>query len=171
MAKSTAPSSLCFLPPLMRDVSGHKMKRILALTIILFSSTCLAFQHDAVKGQWAVYDRALLSDSTYYFLNINKDYSGVLIRSLGHEPITSKFSSKDVIKQNGYIEINLSNNEKIVLSAWKLKSGSGRLTGQLFMYKESGELFNMLYFPLKLLNDKHELMGNNVIKDLSAKYR
>ena len=147
------------------------MKRIIALTFILFSSTCLAFQHDVVKGQWAVYDSSFTSDSPYYFLNINNDFSGVLIRSLGHKPITSKFSSKDVIKQNGYIEINISNNEKVVLSAWKLKSGSGRLTGQLFMYKESGELFNMLYFPLQLLNDKHELMGNDAIKELSAKYR
>ena len=147
------------------------MKRILALTFILFSSTCLAFQHDVVKGQWAVYDSSYISDSTYYFLNINNDFSGVLIRSLGHKPITSEFSSKDVIKQNGYIQINLSNNEKVVLSAWKLKSGSGRLTGQLFMYKEGGELFNMLYFPLQLLNDKHDFMGNNAIKDLSTKYR
>ena len=147
------------------------MKRILALTIILLSSTCLAFQHDVVKGQWAVYDSGALTDKAYYFLNINNDYSGVLIRSLGHEAITIEFSSKDVIKQNGYIEINISKSEKVVLSAWKLKSGSGRLTGQLFMYKESGELFNMLYFPLKLLNDKHELMSNDVIKDLSAKYR
>ena len=147
------------------------MKRIHALTIILFSTSCLAFQHDVVKGQWAVYDSGVLSDSAYYFLNINNDYSGVLIRSLGHDPITSSFSSKDVIKQNGYIEISLSKNEKVVLSAWKLKSGSGRLTGQLFMYKESGELFNMLYFPLQLLNDKHKLMSNYVIKDLSAKYR
>ena len=147
------------------------MKSILTLTIILFGSTCFAFQHDVVKGQWAVYDNSLLSDSTYYFLNINNDFSGVLIRSLGHEPITSKFSSKDVIKQNGYIEIDLSKNEKVVLSAWKLKSGGGRLTGQLFMYKENGELFNMLYFPLQLLNEKHEFMGNDAIRELSEKYR
>ena len=147
------------------------MKRILALTIILFSSTCFAFQHDVVKGQWAIYDNGLLSDSTYYFLNINNDFSGVLIRALGHEPITIEFSSKDVIKQNGYIEINISKKEKVVLSAWKLKSGSGRLTGQLFMYKESGELFNMLYFPLQLLNGKHKFMDNDAIKELSNKYR
>ena len=106
--------------PVIAGVSGHKMKRILTLIIILFSSTCLAFQHDVVKGQWAIYDRGLLSDSAYYFLSINDDYSGVLIRSLDHEPITSKFSSTDVIKQNGYIEINLNKNEKVVLSAWKL---------------------------------------------------
>jgi len=147
------------------------MKRILTLIIILFSSTCLAFQHDVVKGQWAAYDSSLLSDSTYYFLNINNDFSGVLIRSLGHEPITIEFSPKDVIKQNGYIEINISNKEKVVLSAWKSKSGNGRLTGQLFMYKEDGTLFNMLYFPLQLLNDKHKFMANDAIKDLSAKYR
>ena len=152
-------------------VSGHKMKRILAFTIILFSSTCLAFQHDVVKGQWAVYNGSLLSESTYYFLSINNDFSGVLIRSLGHEPITIAFTPNDVIKQNGYIEINISNKEKMVLSAWKSESGSGRLTGQLFMYKEDGTLFNMLYFPLQLLNDKHEFMGNDAIKDLSAKYR
>ena len=124
-----------------------------------------------VKGQWAVYDSSLLSNSTYYFLNINNDFSGVLVRSLGHTPITREFSSKDVIKQNGYIEINLSNNEKVVLSAWKLKSGKGRLTGQLFMYKEGGVLFNMLYFPLQLLNDTHKFMGNDAINGLSAKYR
>ena len=147
------------------------MKRIFILTILLFSSTCWAFDHDVVKGQWAIYDENESSGSSYYFLNINNDYSGVLIRSLGHEPITSKFSSKDVKKQNGYLEINLGNNQNAVLSAWKLKSGSGRLTGQLFMYKESGELFNMLYFPLQLLNDKHEFMSNDEIKELSAKYR
>ena len=146
------------------------MKRIITLTIILFSQSGWGFDHNIVKGQWAVYDSSLISNSTYYFLNINSDFSGVLIRSLGHKPITREFSTKDVIKQNGYIEINLSNNEKVVLSAWKLKSGSGRLTGQLFMYKEGGELFNMLYFPLQLLNDKHEFMGNDAIKELSEKY-
>ncbi len=147
------------------------MKKILALTIILFSTSCWAFQHDVVKGQWAVYDSNALSNNTYYFLNINNDYSGVLIRSLGHKPITRKFTAKDIVKQNGYLEINLSNNEKAVLSAWKLKSGNGRLTGQLFMYKDNGDLFNMLYFPLQLLNKKHEFMSKDEIKQLSAKYR
>ena len=147
------------------------MKRIITLIIILFSAPCLAFQHDVVKGQWAVYDSSVLSNDTYYFLSIKNDFSGVLIRSLGHEPITIKFSPKDVIKHNGYIEIDISDNERIVLSAWKLKSGSGRLTGQLFMYKENGELFNMLYFPLQLLDDKHKFMGSDAIKKLSAKYR
>ena len=147
------------------------MKRIFALAILLFNSTCWGFDHDAVKGQWAVYDSNVFSDNTYYFLSINNDFSGVLIRALSHKPITSKFLTKDVIKHNGYLEINLSNNEKVVLSAWKLKSGSGRLTGQLFMYKENGDLFNMLYFPLQLLNDKHEFMSNDEIKKFSAIYR
>ena len=39
------------------------------------------------------------------------------------------------------------------------------------MYKESGELFNMLYFPLQLLDDKHKFMDNDAIKELSAIYR
>ncbi len=29
----------------------------------------------------------------------------------------------------------------------------------------------MLYLPFELLNDKHKLMSNDVIKGLSAKYR
>ena len=74
-----------------------------------------------------------------------------------------------LITTHNYIPL-FTNKEKVVLSAWKLKSGSGRLTGQLFMYKESGELFNMLYFPLQLLTDKHKFMDNNAIKELSAKY-
>ncbi len=147
------------------------MKRILTLIIILFSTSCWAFQHDVVKGQWAVFDSNALSDNTYYFLNINNDFSGVLIRSLGHKPIARKFTAKDIVKQNGYLEINLGKNEKAVLSAWKTKSGSGRLTGLLFMYKDNGHLFNMLYFPLQLLNNKHDFMSKDEIKQLSAKYR
>ena len=147
------------------------MKRIYILSIILLSSTCWAFDHNVVKGQWAVYQSNMLSDNYYYFLKFNNDLSGVLVRSLGHEPITRAFKAEDVIKQDGYLEINLSKYEKVVLSAWKLKSGSGRLTGQVYMYKENGDLFNMLHFPLQLLDNKHEFMRYDAIKELSAKYR
>ena len=147
------------------------MKRIITLTIILFSQSGWGFDHNIVKGQWAVYQSNMLSDNYYYFLRFNNDFSGVLVRSLEHEPITRAFKAEDVIKQDGYLEIQLSKYEKAVLSAWKLKSGSGRLTGQIFMYKENGDLFNKLHFPLQLLDDKHEYMSNDAIKELSAKHR
>ena len=118
-----------------------------------------------------MYHDSLLSSDDYYFLNINNDYSGVLIRSLGHKPITRAFSEKDITKRNGYIEIQLTNNEKAVLSSWKLKSGSGRLNGLIFMYKENGELFNTLYFPLQHLNPGHEFLGYENIKKLSEEHR
>lgn len=105
------------------------------------------------------------------FLSIKPDYSGVFVRSLGHEPIIRKFDSDNVIKQNGYFEVNITPSEKVVFSAWKLKSGSGKLTGQVFMYKENGELFNMLYFPMQLLKSNHEFLKYESIKDLRETYR
>lgn len=79
--------------------------------------------------------------------------------------------AEHVKKQNSYIEIQVSPNETAVLSAWKLKSGSGRLTGQILMQKENGELFNMLYFPLDLITPNHDLLSHEVIRVLSEKYR
>ena len=99
------------------------------------------------------------------------DFSGTFIRSLGHDPIIRKFSAGDVIKRNGYLEIKLNSNEKVILSAWKLDSGGGHLTGQVFMYKESGEIFNMFYFPLQLLEAKHEFLNYEEIKQLSEIHR
>ena len=147
------------------------MKSIIAILLILFSLPSWGFDFAAIKGQWAIYHASLIADDDYYFLNINNDLSGTLIRSLGHEPIIRSFSSNDVIKRNGYIEINLYNNEKAVLSAWKLKSGSGRLNGLIYMYKENGELFNTLYFPLQLLKKNHEFLSHEKIRELSNKYR
>ena len=147
------------------------MKNIIATILILFTSPCWSFDYSAIEGQWAIYHNSLLTDDDYYFLNIKKNLSGTLIRSLGHDPVIRHFNSNDVIKRNGYIEINLSNNEKAVLSAWKLKSGSGRLNGLIYMYKENGELFNTLYFPLQLLNNNHEFLGYERIKKLYNKHR
>jgi len=146
------------------------IKHFIAVMMLL-PSISYAFDHNVVKGQWAVYHNNLIEDDYYYFLSITDDYSGVLVRSLGHEPITRKFSIKDVSKRDGYIEIKLAEHEKAVLSAWKLKSGSGRLTGQIFMYKQNGELFNMLYFPLQLLEHKHDLFTYDEIKRLSEQYK
>ena len=147
------------------------MERILTIVIIFISSQCWGFDHGVVKGQWAVYHSNVLSKDAYYFLNIKNDFSGTFIRAIGHDPVVRKFGADDVTQRDGYIEIKLNPNEKAILSAWKLQSGSGLLTGQVFMYNESGELFNMLYFPLQLLEPKHELLDNETIKQLSKSYR
>ena len=152
--------------PTAQSLAVKNMKTILAIIIFSFSTLCWSFEHNVVKGQWGV-----IQDNSYYFLNISNDYSGTLVRALGHEPIVNDFSANDVIKRDGYLEIKLRPNEKAVLSAWKLESGSGRLTGQVFMYKDSGELFNMLYFPLQLLEPNHEFLNNATIKQLSERYR
>ena len=147
------------------------MLRVLILSILISSPLTWAFDHNVVKGQWAVYQDNLFSEDYYYFLFISEDYSGALVRALGHEPITRNFGPENIKKQEGYLEIELGENEKAVLSAWKLKSGSGRLTGQVFMYKENGELFNMLHFQLEYLKPNHELLKNEKIKSLSNSFR
>ena len=147
------------------------MKSFISIFALIFSMTTSAYDHTVAIGQWAVYQSNLLSDDHYYFLNIKPDYSGVFVRSLDHEPIIRKFDSENVIKQNGYFEVNLTPNEKVVFSAWKLESGSGKLTGQVFMYKENGELFNMLYFPMQLLKNNHEFLKYEAIKELRETYR
>jgi len=155
----------------MRSVSGKSMKRFLLTSLLFFCTSSFAYDHSVAIGQWAVYQSNLLSDDRYYFLNINPDYSGALVRYFGDKPLTREFKSSDVKKHDGYFEVNLNPREKAVFSAWKLKSGNGKLTGQIFMYKEDGELFNMLYFPLELLSENHKLLNHEAIKSLNANYR
>lgn len=146
--------------------------KIIIFTILFFiSSPSWPFDHSTIKGQWAVYHKNLLSSDDYYFLNIKKDFSGTFIRSLGHEPIVREFNSNQITKQNGYVEIQLSEHEKAILSAWKSKPGKGRLTGVIYLYKQSGELFNTLYFSLHRLINGHKYLKYETIKNLSAKHR
>jgi len=135
------------------------------------STASAAFDHTVAVGQWAAYQSNLLSADYYYFLNINSDFSGTLVRSLGNQAISREFRPSDIKKHDGFFEVNLAPNEKAVFSAWKLKSGSGKLTGQIFMYNGDGTLFNMLYFPLEFLSKNHELLKNEPIDNLSKAHR
>ena len=147
------------------------MRILVCLSLIVFSSLSWAFEHDVVKGEWAVYEKNYISQDYYYFLKINEDFSGALIRSLGHDPIVREFKAENLVKRDGYIEIMLTEYEKVIISAWKLKSGPGRLAGLLYMYKESGELFNMLHFPLHLLEKGHKYLEYEEIKNHAETYR
>ena len=147
------------------------MNKLIALILFLLSSSCWGFNHDVVKGQWALYENNYISNDYYYFLNINDDFTGVLIWSFDNKPMIREFVSKDVIKRDGYIEIELESNKKFILSAWKLKSGAGRLSGQLYLYKENGELFNMINFPLHLLEKNHKFLEYKEIKKHAETYR
>ena len=147
------------------------MKLLIITVLLILSKSALAYDHSVAIGQWAVYQKNYLSSDFYYFLNINSDFSGVLVRYYGDRPITRKFESSSVTKRDGYFEVQLNPREKVVFSAWKLHSGSGKLTGQILMYKEDGELLNMLYFPLQFLKSNHEFLGYEPIKELSTTYR
>lgn len=152
--------------------------RVLLTTIILFSSlNCWAFNHDIVKGQWAVYqenpktNNKLSYGDFYYYLDINNDFSGTFIRYLGRgEPKTRTFKPSAVKKHDGFIEIQLNKSEKAVLSAWKINN-SGALVGVIYLYNEKGVLFNMLHFPLELVSPDHKILKRQVIKKYYEKYR
>tara|TARA_R100000687_G_scaffold81919_1_gene79859 strand:- start:67 stop:510 length:444 start_codon:yes stop_codon:yes gene_type:complete len=147
------------------------MKKSAFLMLLVVSSYCRAFDSSVVLGDWAVYQENLMSEDYWYYLCIRQDYSGFLIRSFKNDPLRRNFSSKELVKHDGFIEIQLSNREKAVLSAWKLKSGSGRLTGQIFMYRENGELFNMLHFPLNLVKDGEPILKYEQISGLKRECR
>lgn len=147
------------------------MKYLALAVCLLSSSASAAFDHTVAIGQWAVYQSNMLSADYYYFLNINSDFSGKLVRYFGNKPISREFRSSDVKKHEGFFEVNISPNEKAVFSAWKLKSGSGKLTGQILMYNGDGSLFNMMYFPLEFLSKNHELLKHEAINKLSKAHR
>ena len=147
------------------------MKSIITILLLLISLPCWGFDYSVLQGNWAIYHKDKTTDEKYHFLNINKNLSGTFVRSLGYQPITRAFKSSDVRKRDGCVEIDLHNNEKAVLSAWKLKSGDGRLNGVIYMYKDTSELFNTLYFPLQLLNENHIFLSHKSIRELNVKYR
>ena len=155
----------------MRGYSGVSMKYLVLILCLVSSKAIAAFDHSVAVGQWAAYQKNLLSADYYYFLNINPDFSGILVRNYGNKAQARAFEPDDLRKHDGFFEIMLSPNERAVFSAWKLKSGSGALTGQIFMYNADGTLFNMLYFPLDYLNADHELLKHEAIKDLSTTHR
>ncbi len=147
------------------------MRKIILTLGFLICSSAAAYDHNVAIGQWAVYQSNLLKSDYYYFMNLNRDFSGVLVWSFGGEPIKREFSSSNLVKRDGYFEVKLSPTEKAVFSAWKLESGRGHLTGQVLMYKPNGDLFNMLYFPMRFLSKNHEFMQYEAIKKLSYAYR
>ena len=143
------------------------------LVFALFLTLCqvsFAFDRNVVHGQWAVYSSNWLSGPDYFFLAVHEDFSGVLVRSFRGEEIRRPFTAANVLFRDGYLEIQLNETEKTILSAWKEPSGTGKLTGQIFMYKKNGDLFNMLYFPLQLLQPGDKLSREMPIKELSNEF-
>jgi len=154
------------------------MKGIVYIFIMIMSiNVSFAFTSKDVVGEWAVYDKSIFKGASYYYLKINPDYSGILVYAFdGGKQNRFDFKSTSVIHRDGYIEILLDNLNpariKAVLSAWKrTQKGYGRLSGLIFMYnkKKNYELFNTLYFPLKLFDDSDELAKKDEIMKIRAK--
>lgn len=148
------------------------MKYIFLCIALVVPSISYAFNIDDVIGEWAVYSERPDSEPSFFHLTINLDYSGSLdykLDGIGYAEYV--FESKSVVKHEGFIEINLDQEcphlRKAVLSGWKRsKKNYGRLNGLVFMYKaENMELFNTLYMPLELVNEKNDLRSK-VIKQI-----
>lgn len=146
------------------------MRTLALLLLLIMAPAHAAFDRTVVQGQWGAYASHWFGPPQYYFLAINEDYSGVLVRNFGDKEVRRTFSAADVTFRDGYFEVALGSSEKAVFSAWKLPSGVGRLTGQIFMFKKGEELYNMLYFPLELLTPGHDLLGESEIRTLSDEF-
>jgi hypothetical protein len=140
------------------------MKYILLCIFLVIAKESFAFEINDVVGEWAVYSEPTNSEPSFFHLMINANHSGKLgykLNGIGY--VEYVFDSKSVVQRDGFIEINLDQNNphlrKAVLSAWKRdKKNYGRLNGLIFMYKaDNMELFNTLYMPLMLVNKNNDL--------------
>ena len=126
------------------------MRIFLVFIFGVISVFATAMDKSVLVGSWGVAKENFLSEDDWWFLCVKEDTSGFLSRSFDGSYIRDEFSSDAVILRDGYAEILLQENAKAVVAAWKAP-GSGRLTGQWFVYREDGRLYNMMYFPLTLL--------------------
>lgn len=126
------------------------MRTLLILVLSVISVLATAMDRDVLVGSWGAAKGNFFSEDDWWFLCVRNDSSGFLSRSFNGSYTRDDFASDAVILREGYVEILLQKRAKAVVAAWKT-SGSGRLTGQWLLYREDGRLYNMMYFPLSLL--------------------
>lgn len=149
-----------------------KIKIILFILLSFLWKLSFAFNTSEIVGEWAVYESPFFGETSYYYLNVNPDFSGELHYSFeGDAEVSYKFDSQSTLPMNGYVEILLRNKKtsstKMILSAWtKDNKKYGRLAGLIFIYDDKGNLVNTLYMPLDLINESNKLGSKKEISKL-----
>lgn len=131
--------------------------KYLLFALAMLSSTALAFEPSILQGQWAAHQQRETGEDRYFFLSVNADLSGVLVRTQGGETIERRFDVEDTMSREAYLEADLAEGETVILWAWKQNNGVRRVNGLLFEKGRQEPVRNMLPVPLEYLGPDHEL--------------
>ncbi len=134
--------------------------RFRILLLLLCSPVAMAFEPSVLQGQWAALQQREGATDRYFFLTVNADMSGVLVRTRGENTITRRFDAGDSRSRQAYLEADLPNDETVILWAWQQNNGVRRVNGLLFEEGRQEPVRNMLPVPLEYLGAQHELRQN-----------
>ncbi len=127
------------------------------LLLVLFSPLAMALDPSVLQGQWGAHQQREGEPDRYFFLTINADLSGVLVRTRGEDTIIRRFDSEDSRSREAYLEADLPEGETAILWAWQQNNGLRRINGLLFEEGRQQPVRNMLPVPLEYLGPQHEL--------------
>ena len=150
---------------------NHKITmKFRILLLLLCSPAAMALEPSVLQGQWAAHQQREDATDRYFFLTVNADLSGVLIRTRGEETITRRFDAADSRNREAYLETDLSGGETAILWAWQQNNGVRRVNGLLFEEGRAEPVRNMLPVSLEYLGPQHELRQQSPIGQWARQY-
>lgn len=143
---------------------------IVLVSVFLLPATAQAgkpYDYGVLVGEWGAFESKWFGGNWYQYLRVGDHFDGVFAYSYGNEPLTFWFSANDIKRDDGLTVITLRRKDqspfRLVLSGWRLKSGSALVSGSLFMYQLQNDqevLFNTI--PVRFTSLEND-------QDLSAK--
>jgi hypothetical protein len=127
------------------------------LLLLLLPAWANALEPTVIQGQWAAIQERQDATDRYFFLTVNADLSGVLVRTRGEETVTRRFGADDSRNREAYLEADLTGGETVILWAWQQNNGLRRVNGLLFDKGRQAPVRNILPVPLEHLGPQHEL--------------
>jgi len=124
-----------------RQVMKAIMRALCTAIVAISCSTAATstFDDRVLCGEWGAYESHWLKGDWFDYLRIGSDFKGTFAYSFGDKPSVFHFAPDDVKHGDGLLVITLHPNEdlvfRLVLSGWRLPSGSALTTGNLFMYE------------------------------------
>lgn len=140
------------------------------LLLLLCSPVAMALEPSVLQGQWAAHQQRQGAPDRYFFLTVNADLSGVLVRTRGEETITRRFDAGDSRNREAYLEADLPGGETAILWAWQQNNGMRRVNGLLFEEGRQEPVRNMLPVPLEYLGPQNELRQDPRIGEWARQY-
>ncbi len=144
--------------------------KLRTLLLLLYSPWAMALEPTVLQGQWAALQQRQDARDRYFFLTVNADLSGVLVRTSGGETVTRRFDAQDSRNREAYLEADLAGGETVILWAWQQNNGLRRVNGLLFDKGRQAPVRNMLPVPLEYLGPQHKLRQNPRIGAWTREY-